>query len=132
LNREERNRRSRRLRRRRWRRRRRRGLSEEPELVVVEGFLGRVAKYGPGVVDESEGMSGEGERVVVRVELGGETAVLGGDIVDVLSVTEDLENGVAVEVVVDPGLAGHEGIDNRQKKLGGLVSRVGLSGPYRK
>lgn len=119
--------------RRRWtRRRRRRGLSEESELVVVEGFLGGVGEYGPGVVDEREGVRSESEWVVVRVELGGEAAVLGGDIVDVLSVTEDLEDGVPVQVVVDPGLAGHESIDNRQKKLGGLVSRVGLSGPNRK
>lgn len=107
-------------------------MSEESELVVVEGFLGGVGEYGPGVVDESEGVSGEGKWVVVRVELGDEAAVLDGDIVDVLSVTEDLEDGVPVVVVVDPCLAGHEGIDNRKKKLGGLVSRVGLSGPNRK
>jgi len=118
--------------RRRWRRRRGRGLSEESELGVVVGFLGGVGEYGPGVVDESKRVSGEGKRVVVRVELGGEAAVLRGDIVDVLSVTEDLEDGVPVEVVVDPGLAGHEGIDNREKKLGGLVYRVGLSGSNRK
>ena len=93
--------------------RRRRGLSEESELVVVESLFGWVGEYGPRVVDESEGVRGESEGVVVRVELGGEAAVLGSDVVDVLSITEDLEDGVPVEVVVDPGLAGHECINDR-------------------
>ena len=88
-------------------------MSEEPELVVVESLFSWVGEYGPRVVDEREGMSGEGEGVVVRVELGGEAAVLGSDVVDVLSITEDLEDGVPVEVVVDPGLAGHECINDR-------------------
>ena len=66
--------------------------------------------FGRSVAKEG---SGEGEGVVVRVELGGEAAVLGGDVVDVLSVTEDLQNSVPVQLVVDPGLAGHEGINHR-------------------
>lgn len=88
-------------------------MSEDSELIVVKGFLVRVREYGPSIVDESESMRGEGEGVVVRVELGGEAAVLGGDVVDVLSVAEDLKYGVPIEVVADPGLARHEGIDDR-------------------
>ena len=88
-------------------------MSEESELVVVESLFGWVGEYGPRVVDESEGVRGESEGVVVRVELGGEAAVLGGDVVDVLSVTEDLQNSVPVQLVVDPGLAGHECINDR-------------------
>lgn len=64
-------------------------------------------------MNEREGMCGISKRVMLRVELGGEAAVLGGDVVDVLSVTEDLENSVPIKVVVDPGLTSHKGINHR-------------------
>lgn len=66
-------------------------------------------------MDEREGVAGEGEEVAMRVEEKSEPAVLGGDVVDVGGVTEDLEDPVPVAVVVvDPRLARKERVDHRQ------------------
>lgn len=83
-------------------------------------------------MDEGEGVAGEGEGVTVRVEEEGEAAVLGGDVVDVGGVTEDLEDPVPVAVVVvDSGLAGQDRVDHREEKLRCVEGRVGFAGPNR-
>lgn len=111
----------------------RRRHGEQPELAVVHGFLGGIGEYGPGVVDERKGMAGKGKEVVARVEEESEAAVLGGDVVDVGGVAEDLEDPVPISVVVvNPRLAGEERVDHREEVLRGLVSRVGLARAYRK
>lgn len=77
--------------------------SEQSELAVVHGLLSRIGENGPSVMDEGERVTGEGEGVPMRVEEECETAVLGGDVVDVGGVAEDLEDPVPVAVVVvDP------------------------------
>lgn len=114
-------------RRRRTRRGLRRWSGEQPEIAVVHGFLGWVGKYRPGVVDEGKGVVGEGEEVAAGIEEVGEAAVLGGNVVHVGGVAEDLEDPVPVTVVVDSRLSRQERVDHGQEVLGGLVSRVGLS-----
>lgn len=66
-------------------------------------------------MDESESVASEGEEVAVRVKEEGEAAILGGDVVDVGGVPENLEDPVPVTVViVDSRLAGEESIDHCQ------------------
>lgn len=66
-------------------------------------------------MDERESVASEGEEVAVRVEEESEAAVLGGDVVDVSGVPENLEDPVPVTmVVVDSRLAGEESVDHRQ------------------
>lgn len=87
-------------------------MREESKLVIIKRFLIRVREYRPGVMNERESVCSKSERVMVRVKLGGETAVLDGDVINVLSVTEDLKYGVPIEVVVDSGFTGHQSINN--------------------
>lgn len=106
----------------------RRRSGEQAELAVVHGFLGGNGEHGPGIVDEGKGVAGEGEHVAVRVEEEREAAILGGDVVHVGGVAEDLEDPVPIAVVVvDPRLAGEERVDHRQEVLRGLVGRVRLT-----
>lgn len=73
-------------------------------------------------------MAGEGEHVVVGVEKEREMEILGGDVVHVGGVAENLEDPVPVAVVVvDPRLAGEERVDDRQEVLRGIVGRVRLT-----
>ena len=78
----------------------RRRSGEQAELAVVHGFLGGIGENGPGVVDEGEGVAGEGEHVAVRVEEEREAAILGGDVVHVGGVAENLEDLIPLAVVV--------------------------------
>lgn len=106
----------------------RRRSGEQPEIAVVHGFLGRIREYGPGVVDQGQGVAGEGKEVAAGIEKMGEAAILGGDVVHVGGVAEDLEDPVPVAVVVaDSRLSRQERVDHRQEVLGGLISRVGLA-----
>lgn len=115
-------------RRKRTRRGMRRRSGEQPEIAVVHGFLGRIREYGPGVVDQGQGVAGEGKEVAAGIEKMGEAAILGGDVVHVGGVAEDLEDPVPVAVVVaDSRLSRQERVDHRQEVLGGLISRVGLA-----
>lgn len=82
-------------------------------------------------MNKRESMRGEGEWVVVRVKEAGETAVLGGDELNVVSVADDLEDGVAVDEVLDPSFAGEEGVDDGEEELCCLEPRVGFLGPDR-
>lgn len=80
-------------------------------------------------------MIGEGEAVVLGVEEEGEAAVVGGDEVGVGGVAAgELEDGVPVEllVVVEPLLAGDEGVGYSEDLVGGVeAGRVGVAGADR-
>lgn len=80
-------------------------------------------------MDEREGVAGERERVPVRVQEKREAAVLGGDVLDVVSVREDLEDAVPVMEVVDPILACKERVDDGEEQLGGVECGIGLACP---
>lgn len=80
-------------------------------------------------------MIGEGEAVALGVEEEGEAAVVGGDEVGVGGMAAgELEDGVPVEllVVVEPLLAGDEGVRYGEDLVGGVeAGRVGVAGADR-
>lgn len=107
---------------------------EHAQLVVIEGLLGRVREDVPGLGDEPEGVIGVREAVPVRVEQESESAVLSRNEFEVLCVVGELQDRVPVgllAVAADPGVAGEKRVGNGDYLLGGLQSRVGLSGSDR-
>ncbi|KAH1265000.1 putative 28S rRNA (cytosine(4447)-C(5))-methyltransferase [Glycine max] len=82
---------------------------EQVKLAVVHGFLGGNGEHGLGIVDEGEGVAGEGVHVVVRVEEEHEAAILGTNVVHVGGVAKDLKDPLPITVVViDPRLTDDE------------------------
>ncbi|RZC28828.1 putative 28S rRNA (cytosine(4447)-C(5))-methyltransferase, partial [Glycine soja] len=86
---------------------------EQVKLAVVHGFLGGNGEHGLGIVDEGEGVAGEGVHVVVRVEEEHEAAILGTNVVHVGGVAKDLKDPLPITVVViDPRLTDDERVDH--------------------
>lgn len=96
-------------------------------VPVINRFLDRVGKHGPGIGDELEGVVGEGERVLVGVKKKTESTVLFFDEIEVLARAIDLENSVPIEVVVGDWLLGsEEDIDDGQDLVGAFEEQLGF------
>jgi hypothetical protein len=57
-------------------------------------------------MNKRESMSSISERIPIRVKEDGKAAILIGDILNVLSITDDLKNGVIIEMFFDPRFTG--------------------------
>ncbi|KAG5068364.1 hypothetical protein JHK85_000741 [Glycine max] len=94
---------------------------EQVKLAVVHGFLGGNGEHGLGIVDEGEGVAGEGVHVVVRVEEEHEAAILGTNVVHVGGVAKDLKDPLPITVVViDPRLTDDERVTCAQELVRGV------------
>ncbi|GER55560.1 translation initiation factor IF-2, partial [Striga asiatica] len=102
---------------------------EKPELLVVEGFAGRVGEDGPGVDDEAEGLVGEGESVPLGVEVEDEAPVLVGDEVGVAALRRrEAEDRVEIGLVVpDPAVPGEERVYHGEDFVGEGERGVGVA-----
>jgi hypothetical protein len=57
-------------------------------------------------MNKRESMSSVSERIPIRVKEDSKAAILIGDILNVLSITDDLKNGVIIEMFFDPRFTG--------------------------
>lgn len=89
-----------------------------------------IGEDGPGVVNESEGMRRESEGVAIRVKEESETAILRSDVLDAVSVREDLEDTVPVLEIIDAIFAGEEGVDDGEEELGGVECGIGFASTH--
>lgn len=72
-------------------------------------------------------MARERKRVTVRVEEESETTVLRSDVLDVMSVRQNLEDAIPVMEAIDPILASEEGVDDSEEQLRGVKCRIRLT-----
>lgn len=101
---------------------------EHREVLIVVTLLEGIGEESPSIGDELEGMVGEGEAALIRVEEEGETAVLLLDKIEVVGAAIDAEDGVPVRVVgvVDALLGGEEDVDDGEDLIGAFEERLGF------